>query len=87
MRWAVAGRMVAAWLITLPAAAVVGALMWFAGDLIGGLAGALVVFAVLVALAVHMYLRSRRQPIGHNNVNDEWDAPAAAPRVTAGAAS
>jgi inorganic phosphate transporter, PiT family len=76
VRWRVAGRMVAAWLITLPAAAVVGALMWWIGHLIGGLAGALVVFALLVALAGYMYLRSRRTPVDHNNVNDEWeDAP------------
>ena len=39
VRWGVAGRMVAAWLITLPAAGVVGAVMWFLGDLLGGYAG------------------------------------------------
>ncbi|MFI1990710.1 anion permease [Actinoplanes sp. NPDC020271] len=87
VRWAVAGRMVAAWLITLPAAGIVGAVMWWIGDLVGGLGGALVVFAILVALAVYMYLRSRREPIDHNNVNDEWDVPATAPKATAGAAS
>ena len=36
VRWGVAGRMVIAWLTTLPAAAVVGALCWFLADLIGG---------------------------------------------------
>lgn len=87
VRWAVAGRMAAAWLITLPAAGIVGAIMWWIGDTVGGLPGALVVFAILVALAVYMYLRSRREPIDHNNVNDEWDAPADAPKATAGAAS
>src|SRR5690349_5307980 len=49
VRWRVAGRMVAAWLITLPSAAVVGALMWFIGDLIGGLGGALAIFLILLA--------------------------------------
>jgi inorganic phosphate transporter, PiT family len=87
VRWAVAGRMVAAWLITLPAAAVAGAVMWWIGDLIGGLGGALVVFAILAGLATYMFIRSRRQPVDHNNVNDEWDAPATRPRATAGAAS
>ena len=72
VRWRVAGRMVAAWLITLPAAAVVGAIMWWIGNLIGGLAGALVVFALLIVLAGYMYLRSRRAPVDHHNVNDEW---------------
>jgi inorganic phosphate transporter, PiT family len=82
VRWRVAGRMVAAWLITLPAAAVVGAIMWWIGDLLGGgLPGALVVFVVLLAAAVFMYLRSRREPVDHNNVNDDWEdrAPAPAP--------
>ncbi|AEV82987.1 inorganic phosphate transporter [Actinoplanes sp. SE50] len=87
VRWAVAGRMVAAWSITLPAAALVGAVMWWLGDLVGGLGGALLIFAVLVALSVFMYLRSRREPVDQHNVNDEWDTPAARPRETAGAAS
>jgi PiT family inorganic phosphate transporter len=86
VRWRVAGRMVSAWLITLPAAGVVGALMWYVGDLIGGLAGAIVIFLVLLASAAFMWLRSRRAPVGHHNVNDEWDAPAAE-RVPAGTAS
>nr|WP_221379993.1 inorganic phosphate transporter [Actinoplanes polyasparticus] len=76
VRWRVAGRMVAAWLITLPSAAVVGALMWFIGDLIGGLGGALVIFLILLAAAGYMYWRSRRTPVDHSNVNDEWDEPA-----------
>jgi PiT family inorganic phosphate transporter len=91
VRWRVAGRMVAAWLITLPAAAVVGALMWWIGDLIGGLGGAAVIFAVLVAVSAAVYLRSRRSPVDHGNVNADWDpaAPVAGeqPRVPAGAAS
>ncbi|GAA0906454.1 inorganic phosphate transporter [Virgisporangium aurantiacum] len=84
VRWRVALRMVAAWLITLPSAAVVGAAMWWVGDLIGGLPGALVIFAVLCVLAALMWLRARRHPVDHTNVNDEWDAaepaePAAVP--------
>ena len=74
VRWAVAGRMVAAWLITLPAAAVVGALMWWLGNGVGGLGGAVVIFVVLLAAAAFMYLRSRRAPVDHTNVNDDWDA-------------
>src|SRR5258706_11754618 len=50
VRWRVAGRMVAAWLITLPAAAIVGAIMWWIGHLIGGFAGALVIFVILLGL-------------------------------------
>ncbi|MBB2941233.1 PiT family inorganic phosphate transporter [Actinoplanes lutulentus] len=78
VRWAVAGRMVAAWMITLPAAALAGAFMWLVADLIGGVAGAVVVFALLLVAAGFMYQISRRTPIDHNNVNDEWQ-PAPAP--------
>jgi PiT family inorganic phosphate transporter len=87
VRWAVAGRMVAAWLITLPAAAVVGGLMWWIGHLIGGLGGAVVIFVVLLLLAGYMYLRSRRTPVDHHNVNAEWEATPPVSRVPAGAAS
>ncbi|GIM98133.1 inorganic phosphate transporter [Paractinoplanes toevensis] len=87
VRWRVAGRMISAWLITLPAAAIVGAVMWFIGDLVGGLGGAIVIFALLVAAAVYMYLRSRREPVGHHNVNDEWEDAPAQERVPASAGS
>jgi PiT family inorganic phosphate transporter len=89
VRWRVAGRMVAAWLITLPAAAVVGAVMWWVGHQSGGLAGAIVIFAVLMAAATAVYVRSRRAPVDHHNVNAEWDpAPQdEQPRVPARTAS
>jgi len=80
VRWAVAGRMAIAWLLTLPAAAVVGALMWWIGDLVGGVAGAVVIVAVLLALAATVFLRSRRDPVHADNVNNEWDAPAPSSR-------
>ncbi|AGL18813.1 inorganic phosphate transporter [Actinoplanes sp. N902-109] len=87
VRWRVAGRMVLAWLITLPSAAVVGALMWWAGHLLGGgLAGSLAVFVILLAASAFMYLRSRRAPIDHDNVNDDWDEARTDERVPAGAA-
>lgn len=86
VRWAVAGRMAIAWLLTLPAAAVVGALMWWIGDLVGGVAGAVVIVAVLLALAATVFLRSRRDPVHADNVNNEWDAPAPSSREPATAA-
>ena len=87
VRWRIAGRMVAAWLITLPAAAVVGATMWYVGHGIGGLGGALTVFAILLLSAGLMYVRSRRAPVDHTNVNDDWTDPRTAVRVPAGVAS
>src|SRR4051794_28232370 len=86
VRWRVAGRMVAAWLITLPAAAGVGAVMWWIADLVGGLAGATVVVILLLVFAGSMYWRSRKEPVDQNNVNDEWEGAPPVERVPAGAA-
>ena len=72
VRWGVAGRMVVAWVITLPAAAVVGAVCWFLATGIGGAIGIIVVFAILIAGAALIFLRSRRNSITHDNVNEEW---------------
>ena len=76
VRWSVAGRMVAAWAITLPSAGLVGALMYVVGSTLGGALGAIVVFLVLALLAGWMYHRSRQAPINAKNVNEEWDGGA-----------
>jgi PiT family inorganic phosphate transporter len=73
VRWGIAGRMVTAWLITMPLAAIVGAGCYFLAAGIGGLAGAITVFVLLVIPSGLMYLRSRRQKVDHSNVNAEWD--------------
>ena len=73
VRWGVALRMIVAWLITLPSAALVGALTWGIGHLIGGLAGAVVVCVILIVFSAYMFWRSRKNPVGHHNVNDEWE--------------
>jgi PiT family inorganic phosphate transporter len=76
VRWRVAGRMVAAWVITLPSAALVGAVMWWIADLLGGgVLGAGAVVVILVALAGWMYLHSLKEPIHPGNVNDDWESP------------
>ena len=83
VRWGVAARMATAWLITLPSAGLIGALCLFVSRLIGGLAGDLVIFGVLVALSVYMYQRSRRQAVTAHNVNQDWDDNEAEPPVPA----
>jgi len=88
VRWGIAGRMVLAWLITLPAAAVVGGVMWWVGHLLGSTVGPIAIFVILVALAGYMWLRAQRAPVHADNVNNDWDegqvpAPAAAGGVAA----
>ncbi len=72
VNWKVFSRMLLAWGITLPAAALVGALMWVIGHMLGGLFGTLVVFGLLVILASLMYGHSRKNPVDSKNVNDDW---------------
>ena len=86
VRWGVAGRMVVAWSVTLPMAALVGALTWFVGNGIGGAPGAFVVFAILVAAAAWIWIASRRTPIDSHNVDADWDGHLAPAPETIGAA-
>jgi inorganic phosphate transporter, PiT family len=83
VRWNVAGRMAAGWLITLPAAALVGGICWFIADLLkapmDGLVGILVVFAILVATSAAIYRRAKKAPVHADNVNAEWDDSSLAP--------
>jgi PiT family inorganic phosphate transporter len=75
VQWKTAGRMAMAWIITLPLSAIVGAICWSIGHLIGGVAGAFVVFGLVVVAAGYMYLHSRSNAVGHHNIHDEWEAP------------
>ncbi|MEA4943514.1 MAG: inorganic phosphate transporter [Propionicimonas sp.] len=87
VRWGVAGRMGLAWLITLPAAALVGAAMWLVGHLVGGAAGGFVIAAIMIAAWLWMWLHSRKSHVSHHNVNDEWEpepAPEPVPASTTG---
>ena len=73
VRWSVAGRMLVAWLITMPAAGLVGFLTYRLASLLPAFAGALVITGILVAASLAMYLHSRKDAVSHHNVNDDWD--------------
>jgi inorganic phosphate transporter, PiT family len=77
VRWAVAGRMAVAWLVTLPAAGAVGALSFWLSHSIASLgsalAGDIVIFLILVALSGYMYWRAQQQKVDSSNVNADWD--------------
>ncbi|WP_445166091.1 anion permease [Mycolicibacterium sp. Dal123E01] len=73
VRWGVARTMAAAWLITLPAAGLVGALTYVIVHAIGGLAGTLVGFGLMLVAAAFIWRKAQRPPIDHTNVNNAWE--------------
>jgi len=81
VRWGLAGQMLIAWVVTLPAAAIMGAL---AGRVAGrGTAGTVVVAVAGLAISGGIYALSRRQPVSANNVNE---LPTSRPRAATAAA-
>jgi PiT family inorganic phosphate transporter len=69
VHWNVFGRMVLAWVVTLPAAGLVGAL---AGTVAAhGTVGVLSVAAVGVLVSLGIYFASRRRPVRPEHVVDE----------------
>ncbi len=72
VRWSVAGRMATAWVFTLPSAGLVGAGAYALAHVIGGTPGVIVDLAILIAVAVTIYLSSRKNTVSHDNVNDDW---------------
>ncbi|MER5350826.1 inorganic phosphate transporter [Kitasatospora sp. NPDC002551] len=85
LRWGMVRRMVYTWGLTLPAAATVGGLAAYLAE--RGNWGVVLVGAVLVAGSAAMWVVSRRQPVGADNVNAASDVtpveagPAAVPTV------
>lgn len=73
VRWGVAGRMVSAWLVTLPMAGGVGSGAYGLVHGIGGYPGITIGVVLLITAILAIWLRSRRARIDHNNVNAEWD--------------
>ncbi|CRK57761.1 Probable low-affinity inorganic phosphate transporter [Alloactinosynnema sp. L-07] len=68
VQWRTAGRMVLAWLITLPAAGLAGALAGMVAE--SGTLGTVAVAVAGLAFGAAIYLRSRRDVVGAHNVND-----------------
>ncbi|HEY3894376.1 MAG TPA: inorganic phosphate transporter [Pseudonocardiaceae bacterium] len=81
VRWSLAGQMVIAWVLTLPAAAVVGAVAGRVAET--GTAGTVIVAVAGLAFGAGIYALSRRQPVGAHNVND---LPAGRPQPAGAAA-
>jgi PiT family inorganic phosphate transporter len=85
VRWAVAGRVAAAWLLTLPAAAAVGALAaWVAAT---GTFGTALVAVLLVGAAGTIYGLSRRRPVTAATINTPTADDMSVPRPAAARAA
>lgn len=71
VNWGVAGKMVIAWLVTFPAAGIVGALACALAKT--GLWGTVAVAFIACAIAFIIWRMSRRNPINSANVNERAD--------------
>jgi PiT family inorganic phosphate transporter len=72
VRWRLVGRMAGAWVVTLPAAALVGATSFALADTIGGGPGVLVVAVLAAGFIGSIYAKSRGNAVDAGNVNDDW---------------
>ncbi|XVS65456.1 anion permease [Actinosynnema sp. CA-299493] len=79
VRWGVAGRMAAAWGLTLPAAGLVGALAGKVASL--GTLGVVAVALVGMGVALVIWVLSRREPVRPEHVVDEIAAQAETHKV------
>jgi len=71
VRWGTARKMVYGWLLTLPAAGLVGGIA--AAIALTGTIGVIVVFGALIAGSATIWTISRRAPVSSENVNDSPD--------------
>jgi inorganic phosphate transporter, PiT family len=71
VRWTTARKMAYAWLLTLPAAALVGGVSaWIANT---GTLGTIVIFVALLVMASGIWVISRRNKVSATNVNDSHE--------------
>ncbi|WP_449136236.1 anion permease [Senegalimassilia anaerobia] len=68
VNWGVAGRMAIAWLVTFPAAGIVGALACALAKT--GVWGTVATVAIAVCVALIIFRLSKRNPVNSGNVND-----------------
>lgn len=71
VNWGVAGRMLVAWLVTFPAAGLVGAVACAIAKT--GIVGTIAVAFIGVAAAAVIFALSKRNPVNAGNVNDRAD--------------
>ena len=79
VRWGVAGRMAIAWITTLPIAASVAFVTWWAARWVSDLGGDLVWGGIMLAVVLvlgggYMFIVAQREPVHRDNVNDDWES-------------
>ncbi|HKF78366.1 MAG TPA: inorganic phosphate transporter, partial [Candidatus Dormibacteraeota bacterium] len=79
VRWRVVGRMLVAWLLTIPCGAACGGVAVAVADGVGGLPGVTVTTAGAAVIFGALYAISRRAPVTARNVNAPDAVPGASP--------
>lgn len=79
VRWGTAGRIGIGWLLTLPSAAIVGAIAAFIAHL--GFWGVMVDAVLGLGFIIFIFLRSMKDEVGHHNVVSEVAASGAAVKI------
>lgn len=79
VRWGVAGRMAIAWITTLPIAAFVAFVTWWAARWVSDLGGdpvwgGIMLTVLLVLGGGYMFIVAQREPVHRDNVNDDWES-------------
>jgi inorganic phosphate transporter, PiT family len=85
VHWPVVGRIAFAWIITLPAAAVVGGVAAWAAS--ASVIGLVAVVVLALAVGIGFVLLARRKPINHQNVNEDESAGEDSPELATTTAS
>jgi inorganic phosphate transporter, PiT family len=81
VRWGIAGRLAIGWLVTLPAAALVGGGTAWAAAAIGGTPGMLAMAVIAMVVAAALYRATRGDRVTPDNVIDSVPSVVAAPVV------
>jgi inorganic phosphate transporter, PiT family len=81
VRWSIAGRLAIGWLVTLPAAALVGGGTAWAAAAIGGTPGVLAMAAIAALAAATLYRATRGDRVTPDNVIDSVSPAVASPVI------
>jgi PiT family inorganic phosphate transporter len=88
VHWGVAGQMASAWLVTIPAAGLIGAGAWEVTNLIGGVVSSVVIALLAAALAAVLFTLAQRNKVSAGDLdrthkNPQTEAAQGARAVTA----